>query len=238
MEEKQQDYVRHYTTVECLKLILKGERLKFSSSREKWDDKNDRFTVELYEHESGDKIATLCFCDGIGNAHHWLYFGSSQNLKTTKDSHIGCNIRFKKEKIEQLIKEQFENDYLPYSGKVLVPMQYYAKKDVKESSIQIGDLPFLKRSEYKVEKELRVAIICHETREYFLNFTLEDIEEITLLLSPTESQYETTIHEICQLVPECKRDLLKEKFNYSGVTSSEEWQDIVKEKISQNISLN
>ena len=131
--------LKHYTSIENLFKILDTGYLLLGDP-EKWEDKNDFAAVRAFCRLKGEgtKARVLCFLNGEESIHHWNAFSKNG---------YGCSISFARDKIlEQTEGDNFLPDFVEYK-KVITTEGL--NKDIKK-------IPFLKRNQYKCEKEFRV----------------------------------------------------------------------------------
>lgn len=222
-KENQSHLLRHYTNVDALFHILK-EGFRFGTPSKMWDDQNDAYCVSLYAKRHKKKAYVLCFCVGLGNFHHWNYFGGNIGLRQCSDCYkaIKCNIVIKRDYVERLLHE----------NKMALHTVIHMEKDElcqKMDNILDINLPYLKRSEYWVEQEARVVVLrSPSAKTPTLKIPVGQIEYVTLLLDPDTKQYKEIKKKLNDLYP----DLTVE---YSGVKMSKEWQSLVLEKL-ENIN--
>lgn len=162
--------IRHFTSVENLCLILKNG-LRMGDAKN-WEDKNDSYGIQRYaELQNGKKVLVLCFCATPGNVHHWT------SLKTQKGLMCAIDIR----------KDDFFN-YVKTLGGFQEPKSviYCKNKNVLDQSRE--NLPYLKRSEYHIEREIRILYVGHSNTEkdvYIPNIK-EFIEHVIIEMSNEE----------------------------------------------------
>ena len=221
MSEKIQsrsNFIRHYTDVDALFHILRGG-LRFSKPKQTWDDKNDYFTLHKYEQLTQQHVFVLCFCNNIGNTHHWSYFG--QNLPTLCsgcNKLIKCNIKFNRKKLQTALKAR---------GLSLRPVVYCKSSEIKDKLNSIEILPVLKKWEYRVEQELRVVVI-QEAADQPANFEVVNcIESINILLSGRSEHYRNIKEQILDELPTVK-------VNFSGVRNSPRWKSAINKQLKNN----
>lgn len=224
MSDQKDECLRHYTNVDALFKILESGGLKFAEPSDKWEDKNDRYCVEKYSKIKQKKARVLCFCNGIGNIHHWSYFHEHNLPKSCEGCRkgIACHIRFKNE-FKAIIEEKFAN----YAQDI----QYCSIQDLQNyGSEQIDILPYLKRSEYRVEQEFRV--LCMDEKEQILKFDSNMVEAVVLLLDPNCDEYKKIKHQLEKEFP-----YLKGHIQYSGVHHSCDWETAINNGILKDTIL-
>lgn len=141
------DVVKHYTDYKTLKLILE-KGLKFSDGS-KWTDKNDLYGITKYKEVIKKRVLVLCFCDGKGNVHHWTRYGTYSSKTSQNTDNVACSIVLNKKGLYNEctlfpdIKDPREVNYCSFD---------------EIQSYSISDIPYLKRKEYEVEKEIRILV--------------------------------------------------------------------------------
>lgn len=150
MEEiKLENIMQHYTTISAMFNILEnGLNFAFGDGKS-WIDKNDLHSLQKYKRYIGKKVYVLCFCDGMGNAHHWTTLGKVK--KKDLESKIKCSI--------VLDKQQFIHQMQALNC-ISRRMIYCSNGEVL--SYDIRDILFLKRNEYENEHEFRFVYICND----------------------------------------------------------------------------
>ena len=132
--------IRHFTNADALYKILE-QGLKFSSGRS-WSDKDDVFDIKQYSKIIKKDVAVLCMCNGMGNLHHWAIIrNKGKGLNAIK-----CSIVFNK------------NDFLRYVSslkKFEKPRKVKYCSEIDVLTCDISDIPYLKKREYDIEKEIR-----------------------------------------------------------------------------------
>ncbi len=172
--KENQQIISHFTSVENLfKILDKG--LKFSDASQ-WDDKNDKYGIDQYKKlQNGKNVLVLCFCDGSGNAYHWTRKHNQKKHNTLKN--IQCSINFHKTNFFRYI-ESFENVYEHQY------VEYCRNKEVSQKTIE--KIPYIKRKEYEIEKEIRILYIGEKKNvyipiiKYIQSITLEKVEDVSI----------------------------------------------------------
>lgn len=132
-----------------------------------WDDKNDAYFMAEYKRHKGAKtVLALCFAEREETYHHWRVFSPGSD---------GVCIEFDKTNL----LSTFEKDNRVKQGYV----NYKFINDISAmTSVDVEELPFLKRNPYGDESEYRVICVdIEEAKEYEdYEFDLEWINRITL----------------------------------------------------------
>lgn len=221
--QQKSDFIRHFTDVDALFKILSGG-IKFSKPSKAWDDKNDVYCIRQYSKHTGKNVFVLCFCSGIGNIHHWTYFGSNTAIackgcyKTIK-----CNIKLNREKFAKALEQE---------GYQLKPVKYSTREKLVENFTDMESLPYLKRNEYCVEQELRVVVLKSKgSKAPIFKIPENCIESVNILLDNNSRS----------LYKRIKKELIKEfpylgqinKIDYNGSMDSEAWKGEVNRIMDQ-----
>lgn len=202
------EIIRHFTSVECLCLILKnGFRM---SDAQNWEDKNDSYGIRRYaELQNGQKVLVLCFCTTKGNVYHW------KSLKSQKG--LMCSIDIKKDEFFNYVRtlDGFrEPKYVDYCNNDEIP-----KKD-KEN------MPYLKRSEYRIENEIRILYVGDRTDVLIPNIQ-RFIASITIDSSNPE------LYKLAEDTLVNQYGIGKKQIKKNGFTDSKVWQQNI-DKIIAN----
>ncbi len=157
-------YLRRYTSLFSLLDILENKRITFLNP-ENWDDKNDYYFINKYRDKSNYKsVLVLCFTERGERYHHWKVFTEGSS---------GVCIVFKR---DELIKQ------LSYDENIIYGSVKYKKIKELENDINIEEIPFIKRIQFKDEKEFRIIYKAkYEDIKYkHFNIDYECIEKIVL----------------------------------------------------------
>ncbi|PTQ63720.1 hypothetical protein C8J45_105297 [Sphingomonas sp. PP-CE-3G-477] len=178
--------LRRYGTIGSAIDVLYKRRLAFLDPR-KWDDKNDSEFMRLYKKKSEcSNLRALCCTESPETYHHWKVF---------TDSADGCFIDFHKRPLLDAVIEQPKYRYRA--------MDYISLDEIKISDYNHRDLPFLKRSGFKPEKEFRIIYegACPDNEAHYLPIDPEWISRIVLnpWLPPAVS--ESVIHTLKLISP-------------------------------------
>ena len=158
--------LRRYTSLAATIHLLNSKRVTLLDPKT-WDDKNDAYFMAKYKRlKNAETVLALCFAEKIETYHHWKVFSNGLD---------GVRIKFDKD----MLLSTFEKDSNINHRRV----DYKLIKDVSsQKSIELEDLPFLKRRLYKDEGEYRVVYvnkkIVLESKDYPIE--IEWIEEIQL----------------------------------------------------------
>lgn len=212
--------IRHYTDVDALFKIL-DNGLMFSRPRPTWDDKNDYYTLHKYEELKQKDVYVLCFCNEIGNTHHWSYFGSNKypTICAGCFKSIKCNIKLNRAKFEEKLAQRHLS---------LKDIIYCKSTEISQKLLSIEDLPLLKKNEYCIENELRVLAIVNQgsKRPDNIQITPECIEGISILLPNSSTMYKQLKKELNTMYP-------KIIIKFSGVRNSPRWKTYISNQLKK-----
>lgn len=167
-----------------------------------WDDTNDSYFLRLYQEKKKlNCVFALCLSTAKETYHHWNVFAKGA---------AGVCVWFHQAPIDRAAKR---------AGAKITPVTYLTLADIKRKQPKIDDLPFLKRSPYRPEEEIRLLWESKigTATSVSIHFDLDDIERITV--SPW-------LHE--SLVEDVKAAI--------GVLSGESGLDIRRSTITSNAS--
>ena len=167
--------LNRYTTLPVLLDMLKRKRLVLLDPSS-WDDKNDsEVLLEYKKRKHIQKIFALCFSYGDETIHHW---------RTFADGISGCCIEFNSEQLTTLLKNTPNIRYGAVSYKKL--------KDLKEATVDVDQIPFIKRWPYRCEEEFRIIWSGRTAQNsYEIIFDLRMITKVTISQRMPEQVYET-----------------------------------------------
>lgn len=133
--------LRHYISWRHLLHLINNKKLTLSDSK-KWNDINDRHSMQLYSRLNGNaSVFAMCMTDIKENFHHWhIYGGKNKSDKI-------CII-FNKEKLIRAISKNINIKF----GKV----SYRDISSVRNSRFDVIDIPFIKRIQFSDECEYRI----------------------------------------------------------------------------------
>ena len=202
------EHINRYTTLPVLLDMLKRKKLVLLDPTS-WEDKNDsEVLLEYKKRKKAQKLFALCFSYGYETIHHW---------KTFADGISGCCIEFDPIMMKALLET--------ISGVRYRGVEYKKLNKLKDTSIDIDDIPFTKRWPYRCEEEFRV-IWTGDTKEdaYEISFDLKMITKVTISQRMPEQVYET----ICEYL----RDAFEhpeQKINRSTLFENQVWINKFKE---------
>ena len=150
-----------------------------------WDDKNDSYFLSLYRQKRNlTSVLALCFTPAYETYHHWRVFA---------DGSSGACISFDQAKLLKAVKKQV--------GVTAKAVQYLTLADIRDMKVKTSTLPFLKRSAYGDERELRIIYESSTKKDSSLDVAipLACIERITLspwIPAALSDHLKSTIKEI------------------------------------------
>lgn len=209
--------IRHFTSVEKLCLILQdGFRM---GDTQKWKDKNDSYGIQRYaELQNGQNVLVLCFCATKGNVYHWNSLKkkstqtSENQTKTEKYTDLMCSIDIKKEEFFSYVKSL--NGFQ-------APKSVIYCKNAKVLEQSKDNLPYLKRAEYHIEKEIRILYIGSQTNskeKIYIPNIKDYIAHITIDSSNLQ------LYKIAKKTLVEKFNIDKSKIRGNGFSNSKVWQ--------------
>ena len=157
--------LRRYTNLSATLHILQEKCLTLLSPSS-WDDRNDAFFMAEFQTRSAAKsVLALCFAEAPETYHHWRVFSAGSD---------GVCLEFDKDKLRETEKR---DDRFTCKS-----VEYRTIKDARRNGVAVADLPFVKRYQYKDEKEFRILFVDKdEIREFEqLKISLDWIKRITL----------------------------------------------------------
>ena len=234
-------FFRHYTDVNALQNILK-EGLRLSRPKATWDDLNDYFTVSKYEDHINKDVYVLCLCERLGNIHHWFYYGYSHAGFENIYKNIKCSIKLNSEKLNEALKnrglELKEMIYAISNDDASLNQKGNKHKTIKEVFTKWEDLPYLKRSEYEIEKEWRViAEVEKSADDSRIDNSpqpieiLDCIESISLLVDESSCMFCLIKNEIKSAYPQ-----LADKIKSNGAHKSARWKNEIEKVIANDLN--
>jgi len=175
--------LNRYTTLPILLDLLRRKKIVLLDPST-WEDKNDsQIILEYKTRKKIPKLFAICFSIGNETIHHW---------KTYAYGISGCCVEFDEKKLLKSfhgIKEIRWGD-----------VTYKKIKEVKENTIELDQIPFLKRYPYRVENEFRILWEGLTERDNIeIDIDLNSINKITISQNMPADVYNTIV------------DLLREK---------------------------
>lgn len=137
--KKKKQKLNRYTTLPVLLDLLLRKKIVFLDPST-WEDKNDtEIILEYKKRKIIPSLFAICFAVGDETIHHW---------KTYSDGISGCCIEFDKKKFLECFKGIKEIRW----GEV----DYKKIDELKDKAINVDDIPFTKRWQYRCEEEFRI----------------------------------------------------------------------------------
>ena len=203
-KKKQPRLYRRYTDLTSAIDLLFRQRIVLLDPAS-WDDRNDSHFIEEYKAMRGAKsVLALCLSSVGETYHHWRVFCGHSS---------GVCIEFFQKELRELIKATSDVRH----GKV----QYMTLGRIKEATLALADLPFLKRYAFRHEAEFRLIYESMErdANNHEIKIPLSIIRGITLSPWLPVPLFDAT-REILRSIPGCDRIHI----NRSELISNEEWK--------------
>ena len=165
------DLLHRYTNLAATIHLLRERKLTLLDPTS-WDDKNDVFFMEEYKRSMRAKsVLALCFAHrrtSTETNHHWRVFANGPNGVCIQFDKIGLTSIFEREGIE-------------HGSVKYLPLRRLSEV-VDERSVGSDDLPFIKGSRYKAEREYRAIYISEseEKNSHAVSMDLDIIHKVTL----------------------------------------------------------
>lgn len=201
MNEK---YYRRYTDLPSLVGMLTYGKLTLLEPST-WDDKNDSYFLEQYRLKRNLKsVLALCFTQASETYHHWKIFSPGP---------AGVCILFKEQELKAAVAKT--------PGLRMRSVDYLTLKQIRDKKLARSKLPFVKRSPFKPENEMR--LLWESTTEQRVSFDVpfdpSAIARITL--SPwLHPSLVDPIKSLLKSLPECRRY----KLYRSTLIGNTEWK--------------
>ncbi|CAM3554530.1 DUF2971 domain-containing protein [Thalassospira profundimaris] len=201
--------LRRYTSLASLVHILFERKLTLLDPSG-WDDRNDRYFMEMYKKKKGlQTLVALCLCEENETFHHWKVFSSGGE---------GVCIEFNSDALSDAASQVM--------GMQICPVNYVQIKDARKFPPDLDQLPFTKRYPYNAEKEIRLIYASEKEKcsTFDLPIELAAIQRITLspwLPVPLRNSVKKAIKQIDGCA-----DL---KVYRSTLLENEQWKKVVQE---------
>ncbi len=187
--------LNHFTTYDVLESIITNG-LKFSTSFDGWEDKNDSKLVEIYkEITHNDNVGIICFLNDDETIYHWIYFAKNKERKDV------CCI--------ELAKKELLEEYMYHSLYRCQEVQYDVLKEVSFDDVE--ELLFTKRYPYRNESEYRIVSL----NGGYLPIN-GFIRKITLSPYIDDSKFQERKRKLMELGVKCD-------INHSTVLENKQW---------------
>jgi len=166
-KNKNPNLLKKYTQIRFLEDILTNNRLHLANP-ESWEDKNDVKLIEHYRSQMGIKdIRILCMNESADRYHFWKIYGQERQ---------GVCLWF-----DKTIFIENECNNLNYPKTICETVQYKNKEDLQGAPPPLSSLPFLKRAQYRDEKEFRIVRTYDESikeNDDFFEFNPASLKQI------------------------------------------------------------
>jgi hypothetical protein len=178
------DYLRRYTDIPALVSLLTDRKITLLDPKS-WDDRNDTNFLRLYKKEKNlETLLALCFTQSDERYHHWSVFAAGS---------AGVCIRFDRAAFLEAVKE--------HDGIKKRTVRYLTLPQIRDETLKIRDLPFLKRAAFQDENEFRLIYeSCDEKLDHYdIPIPLTCITSITLspwLPEPLSGNLKAMLHAI------------------------------------------
>jgi len=201
-------YLRRYTDIPAL-VYLPSEKKITLLDPKSWDDSNDSHYISVYKSKKDLKtVLVLCFSQVLETYHHWRVFAVSS---------AGVCIRFKRAELLKAAKDQI--------GVTVGEVQYLKLREIRRKTLQMPQLPFIKRFAFKDEDELRIIFesATESLPKLDIPIPLSCIDQVTL--SPwIHKNLSVPVIKMLKSIDGCS----KIKFVRSTLVNNEEWKNIGK----------
>jgi hypothetical protein len=201
--------IRRYISIPALIDTLRRQELAIPNP-DNWDDRNDQLFMRLYKnHREAKGLYGMCAALCGETYHHWKIFAGGAS---------GACLVLKRQPLEAYLDRSQQYTRIRHAE-----VDYLKLKEVKElSSVEINDLPFLKRYGFKDEDEYRIVIETTEDQHpaIFIKCPHEWIGAVYLNPWLYENQAQSLIETIRE-IPGCK----KIKIKRSQLTNSTTWRE-------------
>lgn len=199
--------LKRYTHLPALLSLLRSKEVTLLTPAT-WDDKNDRVFMEQYARKTGkESVLGICFTQAAETYHHWKVFAPGA---------AGVCIEIDKPRLLASI---------PKSGFKHKKVTYQNASTLLASYATASDLPFIKGSAYRDEKEYRI-IYSSETEELLAkSFSIQISCIRRIVVNPwlPDPLFEATKDAITR-TPGCSKLLVMQ----SKVVDNKYWQSYAK----------
>jgi hypothetical protein len=156
-------YLRRYTDIPALIYLLTEKQITLLDP-ESWDDKNDSHYLALYrEKKKLRSVLALCFAQADEPYHHWRVFANGSG---------GVCIRFDHSELLKAVRQPG----------VRMKTVTYLTLEIRDRTLAVSELPFLKRYPFENENEFRMIYESPTTKLTKLDIPvpLSSISRVTL----------------------------------------------------------
>lgn len=201
-----QDYLKRYTDIPALAYLLSERKITLLDPRS-WDDQNDSYYLSVYKRKKSLKtVLALCFTQAPETYHHWKVFAGNNS---------GVCIYFNRAELREALKKK--------KGVRIRQVEYRTRSQNRLTRPSVKLLPFLKRSAFGDEDEIRVTYESKTQRLPTLDIAipLSCIEKV--VLSPwAHSNMENPIRKMLKSIDGCHNI----GFYRSSLISNDEWKSM------------
>lgn len=187
-------FLNRFTTIPFLVDLIIERRLTLLNP-DKWEDYNDRVTMDLYKSKMNAKsIYALCLTGKRETIHHWSAFAPGTS---------GCCIEFN---FSNII-----NDIAQYPRLSHDATQYLKLTDLNKLPNNVEILPYLKRQVFTPEQEYRFVVVSDEPQKASIDIpiTLSSINKITFTNKLPESVVKSLKKSIKLIAPDYTGKLIR-----------------------------
>jgi Protein of unknown function (DUF2971) len=210
-------YLRRYTDLTALIFLLHKKQITLLDP-DSWDDSNDSHYLSIYKEKRKLKsVLALCFSETNETYHHWRVFANGSS---------GVCIKFKRSRLLKAIKKQ--------SGLRMGQVEYLTLDKIKGMTLNMADLPFLKRYAFEHECEFRVVYESdsRRVRKLDIPIRLSCIDKITL--SPwMHPDFATYIKRVLHDIHGCKGINIVR----STLIGNEQWKSLGEDAVLGGVTL-
>jgi hypothetical protein len=197
---------RRYTSLPVLINMLATSRITLVDPA-LWEDRNDAYFLEQYRKKKKLKtVLALCFTTGLESYHHWKVYAGNPG---------GVCVRFFADKLKACFNGS--------AGISMESVSYGHTQELKNHLPSRDQLPFLKRSQFKDEKEFRIIYEDRFERLQSIDFKLDLKSIYQVKLSPwlPPSSFES-VKDVIRGFPECSSMDVRR----SALLDYQEWKNI------------
>lgn len=177
MESETIKKLNRFTTLPILLDLLQRKKLTLLDPNS-WDDKNDSAVILEYKKRKEIKnLFAVCFSYADETVHHW---------KTFSNGISGCVIEFDALKLFEIIGK------IPTLRHQKVEYKKLSEIEDNNTTIDIDQMPFIKRWPYRCEEEYRIIVENDTAKTLFdIEIPLDIINKITISQQMPQQIYAT-----------------------------------------------
>lgn len=197
--------LRRYTTTLAMLDTLVHRRITLLSPTT-WADQNDREVMAHYATGRPDRqVFAYCMADGNETAHHWQVFA---------DRGLGACIKFDRDRLLDAVSREPSLSHRA--------VEYVQWKELKLTRGMQRDLPFIKRSVFRFEREYRLVATPPASQcqgaAFTVDIPLSCITSIYVSGEVPEAHYRT-LRGLIADIPGCKKLAVR----HSGLLKNPNW---------------